>query len=234
MLIVPHEPSELSILEISSISGVLELHRYSGSSTGASLIHLRVQVSYVRQDEGSLGDQQWFLSAGHVQGVDSGRDININGNHISVLEVFTLNVIYEGSNSSLLCSCFVSDKIPHYFYPFLKSCRDEKPLEYVRITALGVLGALTKFDDPYGSHALHFFLESEVVPLCLACMDLCDEILRKHDHETSWMLQVLHLNIYGCLYFPPIEDRKTIAKKADQVMHQVQRVRERERSELVL
>ncbi|WMV20567.1 hypothetical protein MTR67_013952 [Solanum verrucosum] len=27
------------------------------------------------QDEGSLGDQQWFLSAGHVQGVDSGRDI---------------------------------------------------------------------------------------------------------------------------------------------------------------
>uniref|UniRef100_M1DDR9 Uncharacterized protein n=1 Tax=Solanum tuberosum TaxID=4113 RepID=M1DDR9_SOLTU len=26
------------------------------------------------QDEGSLGDQQWFLSAGHVQGVGSGRD----------------------------------------------------------------------------------------------------------------------------------------------------------------
>ncbi|KAG5596766.1 hypothetical protein H5410_037998, partial [Solanum commersonii] len=70
-------------------------------------------------------------------------------------------------------------KIPQYFYPFLKSCRDEKPLEYVRITSLGVLGALTKFDDPYGSHALHFFLESEVVPLCLACMDLCDEMSRK-------------------------------------------------------
>ncbi|WMV19516.1 hypothetical protein MTR67_012901, partial [Solanum verrucosum] len=26
------------------------------------------------QDEGSLRDQQWFLSASHVQGVDSGRD----------------------------------------------------------------------------------------------------------------------------------------------------------------
>ncbi|KAH0654685.1 hypothetical protein KY289_032363 [Solanum tuberosum] len=218
----------------------------------------------------------------------------------------------------------IKAKIPHYSYPFLKSYRDEKPLEYVRITALGVLGALTKFDDPYGSHALHFFLESEVVPLCLACMDLCDEMSRKvatlivmkilmqergmsyccatpecffsiiqvlrrvveklspkpcllhlvyvilcylclskilrfigpcdafvrqippqlfdntfrrtllHDHEASWMLQVLHLNIYGCLYFPPIEDRKRIAKKADQVMHQVQRIRERERSELVL
>ncbi|WMV20164.1 hypothetical protein MTR67_013549, partial [Solanum verrucosum] len=55
-------------------------HRYSGSSTVASLIHLGVRVSYVSlslvvsQDEGSLGDQQWFLSVGHVQGVDSGRD----------------------------------------------------------------------------------------------------------------------------------------------------------------
>ncbi|WMV45447.1 hypothetical protein MTR67_038832, partial [Solanum verrucosum] len=28
----------------------------------------------VIQDEGSLGEQQWFSSAGHVQGVDSGRD----------------------------------------------------------------------------------------------------------------------------------------------------------------
>ncbi|KAH0650911.1 hypothetical protein KY290_031752 [Solanum tuberosum] len=73
----------------------------------------------------------------------------------------------------------IKAKIPHYFYPFLKSCRDEKPLEYVRSTALGVLGALTKFDDPYGSHALHFFLESEVVPLCLKCMDVCDEMSRK-------------------------------------------------------
>ncbi|WMV26414.1 hypothetical protein MTR67_019799, partial [Solanum verrucosum] len=61
-------------------------HKYSGSSTGASLIHLRIRVSYgeppcfrsfplvVSQDEGSLGDQQWFSSAGHVQGVGSGRD----------------------------------------------------------------------------------------------------------------------------------------------------------------
>ncbi|WMV38971.1 hypothetical protein MTR67_032356 [Solanum verrucosum] len=35
-----------------------------------------------------------------------------------------------------------------------------------------------------------------------------------HDREASWMLQVLHLNIYGCLYFPPIEERKKIAMKA--------------------
>ncbi|WMV59005.1 hypothetical protein MTR67_052390 [Solanum verrucosum] len=33
-----------------------------------------VRVSYVSQDEGSFGDQKWFSSAGHVEGVDSGRD----------------------------------------------------------------------------------------------------------------------------------------------------------------
>ncbi|WMV54180.1 hypothetical protein MTR67_047565 [Solanum verrucosum] len=49
-------------------------HRYSGSSTGDSLIHPGVRVIYVSQDEVSLGDQQWFSSAGHVQGVGSGRD----------------------------------------------------------------------------------------------------------------------------------------------------------------
>ncbi|WMV39805.1 hypothetical protein MTR67_033190 [Solanum verrucosum] len=47
---------------------------YSGSSTCALLIPHVVRVSYVSQDEGSLGDQQWFSSAGHVQGIDSNRD----------------------------------------------------------------------------------------------------------------------------------------------------------------
>ncbi|WMV38600.1 hypothetical protein MTR67_031985 [Solanum verrucosum] len=47
---------------------------YSGSLTGASLIPHEVRVSYVSQDEGSLGNHQWFLSAGHVEGVGSGRD----------------------------------------------------------------------------------------------------------------------------------------------------------------
>ncbi|WMV50982.1 hypothetical protein MTR67_044367 [Solanum verrucosum] len=47
---------------------------YSGSSTGVSLRSCDIPVSFVSQDEGLLGDQQWFLSTGHVQGVGSGRD----------------------------------------------------------------------------------------------------------------------------------------------------------------
>ncbi|XP_010323844.1 uncharacterized protein [Solanum lycopersicum] len=197
----------------------------------------------------------------------------------------------------------IKAEIPCYFYPFLKPCGDDKHLECVRTTTLGFLSDLTKFDDPHGSDALRFFLKSEVVPLCLKCMDVCDEksqklatlivmnilkqesgltycsatperffaivqVLRRvveklslkpcllhleyviqcyvclskiyrsigpgdefirqipsqlfdntfrrtllHNNEASRMLQVLHLNIYGCLYFPPIEERKSIAKK---------------------
>ncbi|WMV38966.1 hypothetical protein MTR67_032351 [Solanum verrucosum] len=73
----------------------------------------------------------------------------------------------------------IGAKIPCYFYPFLKPSGDDKPLEYLRLTSLGVLGALAKFDDPYGPKVLHFFLETEVVPSCLECMDLCDELSRK-------------------------------------------------------
>uniref|UniRef100_A0A3Q7HAP7 Cell differentiation protein rcd1 n=1 Tax=Solanum lycopersicum TaxID=4081 RepID=A0A3Q7HAP7_SOLLC len=72
-----------------------------------------------------------------------------------------------------------SAEIPCYFYPFLKPCGDDKHLECVRTTTLGFLSDLTKFDDPHGSDALRFFLKSEVVPLCLKCMDVCDEKSQK-------------------------------------------------------
>ncbi|MCD9646645.1 Cell differentiation protein RCD1 [Datura stramonium] len=38
----------------------------------------------------------------------------------------------------------IQAKIPCYFYPFLKPSGNEKPLEYLRLTSLAVLGSLTK------------------------------------------------------------------------------------------
>ncbi|XP_009781146.1 uncharacterized protein [Nicotiana sylvestris] len=76
----------------------------------------------------------------------------------------------------------IKAKIPFYFYPFLKTNGkngNDKPLEFIRLTSLGVIGSLTKFDDPYGGEVLYFFLETELVPLCLHCMDLGDELSRK-------------------------------------------------------
>nr|XP_016466303.1 PREDICTED: cell differentiation protein RCD1 homolog [Nicotiana tabacum] len=80
----------------------------------------------------------------------------------------------------------IKAKIPFYFYPFLKTNGkngNDKPLEFIRLTSLGVIGSLTKFDDPYGGEVLYFFLETELVPLCLHCMDLGDELSRKVLHR---------------------------------------------------
>uniref|UniRef100_A0A3Q7HE38 Uncharacterized protein n=1 Tax=Solanum lycopersicum TaxID=4081 RepID=A0A3Q7HE38_SOLLC len=47
----------------------------------------------------------------------------------------------EETRACRALALFQFTKIPHYFYPFLKPCVDDKPLEYVRITSLSVLGA---------------------------------------------------------------------------------------------
>eukprot|EP01057_Protomagalhaensia_wolfi_P000920 Protomagalhaensia_wolfi_Nauph_80__919@NODE_1529_length_1484_cov_201_557785_g1186_i0_p1_GENE_NODE_1529_length_1484_cov_201_557785_g1186_i0NODE_1529_length_1484_cov_201_557785_g1186_i0_p1_ORF_typecomplete_len321_score34_90Rcd1/PF04078_13/6_8e114RPN1_RPN2_N/PF17781_1/0_091eIF3_p135/PF12807_7/0_21_NODE_1529_length_1484_cov_201_557785_g1186_i0671029 len=58
--------------------------------------------------------------------------------------------------------------IPLYLYPFLNSVPNHRPLEYLRLTALGVVGALVKGED---LEVLRFLLQSEIVPLCLRIMD---------------------------------------------------------------
>ncbi|XP_060188219.1 cell differentiation protein rcd1-like [Lycium barbarum] len=74
----------------------------------------------------------------------------------------------------------IKAQIPCYFYPFLfKPGGNDKPLEYLRLTSLGVLGFLTRFDDPYGNEVLDFFMDTEVVHLCLECMDVGDELSSK-------------------------------------------------------
>lgn len=47
----------------------------------------------VSQDEGSFGDQQWFLCASHIQGVDLSRDIIL----------YFLFFLCIGDNCTLFC-----------------------------------------------------------------------------------------------------------------------------------
>ncbi|WMV45270.1 hypothetical protein MTR67_038655 [Solanum verrucosum] len=57
-------------LSSSSLCYALEFPLHAHTFHGLS--HLA--CIFLCQDEGSLGDHQWFLSVGHIQGVDSGRD----------------------------------------------------------------------------------------------------------------------------------------------------------------
>ncbi|XP_031126917.1 cell differentiation protein rcd1-like [Ipomoea triloba] len=73
-------------------------------------------------------------------------------------------------------------RITSYLHPFLgitttsTTATEDKPLEALRLTSLGVIAALLKIDNPEdGQKIVHYLLESEVFPLFLSCMDRGDE-----------------------------------------------------------
>ena len=65
-------------------------------------------------------------------------------------------------------SKLIAAHIPLYLYPFLNTISKHKPFEYLRLTSLGVIGALVKADDP---EVVNFLLQTEMIPLCLRIME---------------------------------------------------------------
>jgi len=87
--------------------------------------------------------------------------------------------------------------IPLYLYPFLNTVSKARPFEYLRLTSLGVIGALVKvrlrptslsvivpfpltlvpgasqLDD---SEVINFLLQTEIIPLCLRIMETGSEL----------------------------------------------------------
>jgi len=68
---------------------------------------------------------------------------------------------------------FLTAQIPIFFYPFLNTVNKNKPFEYLRLTALGVIGALVKIDNP---EVIGFLLSTEIIPLCLRIMERGSEL----------------------------------------------------------
>lgn len=58
--------------------------------------------------------------------------------------------------------------IPLFLYPFLNTTSKSRPFEYLRLTSLGVIGALVKNDS---SDVINFLLTTEIIPLCLRIME---------------------------------------------------------------
>jgi CCR4-NOT transcription complex subunit 9 len=67
----------------------------------------------------------------------------------------------------------VKTQIPLYLYPFLNTVSRQRPFEYLRLTSLGVIGALVKVDDP---EIVHFLLQTEIIPLSLRIMETGTEL----------------------------------------------------------
>lgn len=63
--------------------------------------------------------------------------------------------------------------IPLYLYPFLNTTSKSRPFEYLRLTSLGVIGALVKNDS---TEVINFLLTTEIIPLCLRIMETGSEL----------------------------------------------------------
>ncbi|XP_043689351.1 CCR4-NOT transcription complex subunit 9-like [Telopea speciosissima] len=68
---------------------------------------------------------------------------------------------------------FLNAHIPVYLYPFLDTKDATRPLEYLRLTSLGVIGALVKVDD---TEVISFLLCTEIIPKCLRSMEYGSEL----------------------------------------------------------
>ena len=63
--------------------------------------------------------------------------------------------------------------IPLFLYPFLNTTSKSRPFEYLRLTSLGVIGALVKNDS---AEVINFLLTTEIIPLCLRIMETGSEL----------------------------------------------------------
>ncbi|WFD21890.1 RNA-binding protein, CCR4-NOT complex subunit Rcd1 [Malassezia equina] len=71
-------------------------------------------------------------------------------------------------------SAFLQAHIPLFLYPFLNTTSKSRPFEYLRLTSLGVIGALVKQNDK--SDVITFLLSTEIIPLCLRIMETGSEL----------------------------------------------------------
>ena len=68
---------------------------------------------------------------------------------------------------------YLTAHIPLFLYPFLNTTSKSRPFEYLRLTSLGVIGALVKNDS---SEVINFLLTTEIIPLCLRIMETGSEL----------------------------------------------------------
>ncbi|KAL0597129.1 CCR4-NOT transcription complex subunit 9 [Plecturocebus cupreus] len=70
-------------------------------------------------------------------------------------------------------SAFLTAHVPLFWYPFLHTVSKTRPFAYLRLTSLGVIGALVKTDE---QEVINFLLTMEIIPLCLRIMESGSEL----------------------------------------------------------
>eukprot|EP00371_Babesia_bovis_P002970 XP_001611617.1 cell differentiation family protein [Babesia bovis T2Bo] len=110
----------------------------------------------------------------------------------------------KASNSLTLLQCiashpqtrrvFLAAHIPLFLYPFLNSSCKSRRLEYLKLTCLGVIGALVKSDD---EEVICFLLNTEIIALCLRIMETGSDISKT---VAIFIVQKIMLDDRGLAY----------------------------------
>lgn len=95
----------------------------------------------------------------------------------------------------------ISAQFPLYLYPFLNTTCKTKPYEFLRLTSLGVIGALVKNEN---SEIVSYLLGTEIVPLCLRIMEVGNELSKT---VSIFVIQKIILDNYGLSYICQSEPR---------------------------
>lgn len=98
-------------------------------------------------------------------------------------------------------SMFLSAHTPLFLYPFLHTSSKTRPFEYLRLTSLGVIGALVKTDE---QEVITFLLTTEIIPLCLRIMESGSELSKT---VATFILQKILLDDSGLSYICQTYDR---------------------------
>lgn len=96
---------------------------------------------------------------------------------------------------------FLQAHIPLFLYPFLNTVSKNRPFEYLRLTSLGVIGALVKVDD---ESVVNFLLQTEIIPLCLRIMESGSELSKT---VATFVVQKILLDINGLNYICATAER---------------------------
>ncbi|CBZ52962.1 hypothetical protein NCLIV_027510 [Neospora caninum Liverpool] len=96
---------------------------------------------------------------------------------------------------------FLNAHIPLFLYPFLNTVSKTRPLEYLRLTSLGVIGALVKIDD---AEVINFLLQTEIIPLCLRIMETGSELSKT---VATFIVQKILLDDVGLSYICATAER---------------------------
>jgi len=98
-------------------------------------------------------------------------------------------------------SLFIQANIPLFLYPSLNTKSSTRPFEYLRLTSLGVIGALVKTDE---TEVINFLLTTEIIPLSLRIMQSGSELSKT---VATFILQKILADDCGLNYICQTFDR---------------------------